>query len=112
MRNLRKGKELPIWVEILFVQIGLPDSFLRSYLKNKRLVLGFIKERKGRITSFIFIVLTIFYIYPLVKQADIKNNCITNSRELVKKSYDIGNNLSEQEIEALSTSFCNGGNII
>ena len=32
----RKQKDLPWWVELLFVQIGLPDKFLIKILKAKK----------------------------------------------------------------------------
>ena len=31
-----KNKDLPWWVELLFVQIGLPDKFLIKILKAKK----------------------------------------------------------------------------
>ena len=32
----KKDKDLPWWVELLFVQIGLPDKFLIKILKTKK----------------------------------------------------------------------------
>ena len=32
----KKDKNLPWWVELLFVQIGLPDKFLIKILKTKK----------------------------------------------------------------------------
>ena len=32
----KKDKDLPWWVELLFVQIGLPDKFLVKILKTKK----------------------------------------------------------------------------
>ena len=34
----RKDKNLPWWVELLFVQIGLPDKFLIKILKTKKML--------------------------------------------------------------------------
>ena len=34
--NKKKDKELPWWVELLFVQIGLPDKLLIKVLKAKK----------------------------------------------------------------------------
>ena len=38
LSNSKRPKEidLPWWVEFLFVQVGLPDSWLRSWLKAKK----------------------------------------------------------------------------
>ena len=32
----KKGKDLPWWVELLFVQIGLPDKLLIKILKARK----------------------------------------------------------------------------
>ena len=32
----KKDKDLPWWVELLFVQIGLPNKFLIKFLKTKK----------------------------------------------------------------------------
>ena len=40
----KKGKDLPWWVELLFVQIGLPDKFLIKILKTKKNAKDFIKN--------------------------------------------------------------------
>ena len=34
--NKKKDKDLPWWVELLFVQIGLPDGLLIKILKAKK----------------------------------------------------------------------------
>ena len=34
----QKDKDLPWWVELLFVQIGLPDSLLIKILKSKKIL--------------------------------------------------------------------------
>ena len=34
--NNKKDKSLPWWVELLFVQIGLPDKWLIKVLKSKK----------------------------------------------------------------------------
>ena len=44
--NRRKDKDLPWWVELLFVQIGLPDKFLIKILKSKRKFTDLIKMKK------------------------------------------------------------------
>ena len=38
--------KLPWWVELLFVQIGLPDSWLSKYLRKKKETANFINENK------------------------------------------------------------------
>ena len=41
----RKDKSLPWWVEILFVQIGLPDKFLIKILKGKKYIKELINSK-------------------------------------------------------------------
>ena len=42
----RKDKDLPWWVELLFVQIGLPDKLLIKILKAQKKSKEFIKNEK------------------------------------------------------------------
>ena len=42
----KKNKDLPWWVELLFVQIGLPDKLLIRILKAKKTSKEFIKNDK------------------------------------------------------------------
>mgnify|MGYP003298886919 CR=1 FL=1 len=51
----KKDKELPWWVELLFVQIGLPDKLLIKILKAKKTSKEFIKN-KNKSMRFTFSV--------------------------------------------------------
>ena len=64
--NLKKKKdnELPWWVELLFVQIGLPDKLLIKILKAKKTSKEFIKNEKKSIIIFLFVITTLAYFYP------------------------------------------------
>ena len=42
----KRDKDLPWWVELLFVQIGLPDKLLVKILKAKRNSKELIKNEK------------------------------------------------------------------
>ena len=53
----KKEKSLPWWVELLFVQIGLPDKWLIKILKSKKKSTELIKNEKKLIFSFLFIFL-------------------------------------------------------
>ena len=50
----KKDKELPWWVELLFVQVGLPDKLLIKILKAKKTSKEFIKNEKKSIIIFLF----------------------------------------------------------
>ena len=59
--------KLPWWVELLFVQIGLPDSWLSKYLKKKKDAANFINENKKYIAYTAILISGILYIYPIVR---------------------------------------------
>ena len=104
----KKNKELPWWVELLFVQIGLPDKLLVKILKAKKTSKEFIKNVKKSIIIFLFVITTLAYFYPVIKHAKNKLDC-----EAIAKNYIIKNKntilINNREIKMLSTNFCYGG---
>jgi hypothetical protein len=103
-----KSKDLPWWVEILFVQIGLPDKFLIKILKTKKKAKELIKNEKKSLLTFLFIITTFAYIYPVIKHAKNKLDC-----EAIAKKY-IANNknligIKKRQLKMLATNFCYGG---
>ena len=104
----KKDKELPWWVELLFVQIGLPDKLLIKILKAKKTSKEFIKNEKKSIIIFLFVITTLAYFYPVIKHAKNKLDC-----EAIAKNYIIKNKniigINNREIKMISTNFCNGG---
>ena len=104
----KKDKNLPWWVELLFVQIGLPDKLLIKILKAKKTSKEFIKNDKKSIIIFLFVITTLAYFYPVIKHAKNKLDC-----EAIAKNYIIKNKnivgINKREIKMLSTNFCYGG---
>ena len=104
----KKDKKLPWWVELLFVQIGLPDKLLIKILKAKKTSKEFIKNEKKSIIIFLFVITTLAYFYPVIKHAKNKLDC-----EAIAKNYIIKNKntivINKREIKMLSTNFCYGG---
>ena len=104
----KKDKDLPWWVELLFVQIGLPDKLLIKILKAKKTSKEFIKNEKKSILIFLFVITTLAYFYPVIKHAKNKLDC-----EVIAKNYIIKNKntigINNREIKMLSTNFCYGG---
>jgi len=104
----KKDKDLPWWVELLFVQIGLPDKLLIKILKSKKTSKEFIKNEKKSIIIFLFVITTLAYFYPVIKHAKNKLDC-----EAIAKNYIIKNKntigINNREIKMLSTNFCYGG---
>ena len=104
----RKDKDLPWWVELLFVQIGLPDKLLIKILKAKKKSKEFIKNENKSIIIFLFVITILAYFYPVIKLAKNKLDC-----EGIAKNYIIKNKniigINNREIKMISTNFCYGG---
>ena len=103
-----KEKDLPWWVELLFVQIGLPDKFLIKILKTKKNVRELIKNNEKSLLTVLFLITAFSYFYPVIKHAKSKLEC-----EEIAKNYIIKNKntmgLNKSELKMLSTNFCYGG---
>ena len=65
----KKDKELPWWVELLFVQIGLPDKLLIKILNAKKKAKELVKNDKKALLIFLFLLATLAYFYPVIKHA-------------------------------------------
>ena len=104
----KKGKDLPWWVELLFVQIGLPDKLLIKILKAKKNTKEFIKNEKNSLIIILFVMTILAYFYPVIKHAKNRLDC-----EAIAKNYIIKNKnitgINNKEIKMLSTNFCYGG---
>ena len=104
----KKDKDLPWWVELLFVQIGLPDKLLIKILKAQKTSKEFIKNENKSIIIFLFVITTLAYFYPVIKHAKNKLDC-----EAIAKNYIIKNKniigINNREIKMISTNFCYGG---
>ena len=104
----KKDKDLPWWVELLFVQIGLPDKLLIKILKTQKKATELIKNDKKSIITVLFVITSLSYFYPVIKHAKNKLDC-----EAIAKNYIIKNKntigINNREIKMLSTNFCYGG---
>ena len=106
--NSKKKKDLPWWVELLFVQIGLPDKFLVKILKANKTSKEFIKNDKKLLITFLFVITTLLYFYPVIKHSKNKLNCQSIAKKYIIKNKNI-KKLNNREIKMLSTNFCYGG---
>ena len=104
----KKDKKLPWWVELLFVQIGLPDKFLIKILKTKKKTKEIINNDKKSLVALLIIITSIVYFYPVVRYTRNKLDC-----EKIAKNYIIKNKnlirLNKRELKMLSINFCHGG---
>ena len=106
--NIKKNKDLPWWVELLFVQIGLPDKLLIRILNTKKKCRDFLKNEKKSLFTFLFFITTLAYFYPVIRNAKNKLDC-----EVIAKDYIIKNKnltgINKRELKMLSSNFCYGG---
>ena len=104
----KNDKNLPWWVELLFVQIGLPDNLLIRILKAKKKSKEILGNDKKSLIKFLIVIAILAYFYPVIKHAKNKLDC-----EAIAKNYIIKNKniirINNREIKMLSTNFCYGG---
>tara|TARA_Y100001968_G_scaffold212919_1_gene196000 strand:+ start:263 stop:607 length:345 start_codon:yes stop_codon:yes gene_type:complete len=106
----KNQSKLPWWVELLFVQIGLPDSWLSKYLKKKKKVFYFFNENKKYIAYSVLLFSAILYIYPIVKYTSSSASCIDKTTKYLKSNnYNISKN--DMDINSLAVGYCHGGSL-
>ena len=106
--NKKKGKDLPWWVELLFVQIGLPDKLLVNILKAKKKSKEFFLNDKKIVITLFFVIASLAYFYPVIKHAKNKLDCETNAKNYIIRNKNIIG-INNKEVKMLSTNFCYGG---
>ena len=109
--NNKKDKSLPWWVELLFVQIGLPDKWLIKVLKSKKKYTELLKNNKKLIVMSLFILAGLTYFYPVVKYSKNKLDCENNAQNYIIDNKNLMN-INRNQLKMLSTNFCNGGDEI
>ena len=108
--NNKKDK-LPWWVELLFVQIGLPDKWLIKVLKSKKKYSELLKSEKKLIFIVLFVLAGLTYFYPVVKYSKNRLDCENNAKNYIVDNKDLMN-INRNQLRMLSTNFCNGGDEI
>jgi hypothetical protein len=104
----KKNKDLPWWVELLFVQLGLPDKLLIKILKTKKKAKEIFKNDKKSLITLLFFIITLSYFYPVVKHSKNKLDCEAIAKNYIQKNKNIIG-IKKKEIKMLSTNFCYGG---
>ncbi|MBO8243623.1 hypothetical protein HA145_03930 [Prochlorococcus marinus XMU1411] len=104
----KEDKQLPWWVEFLFVQIGLPDSILIKILKTKKKARELVKNDKKSLIIYLFLIMALAYFYPVIRHAKNKLNCEDIAKDYIIKNKNISR-ISKRELKMLSTNFCYGG---
>ena len=104
----KRDKDLPWWVELLFVQIGLPDKLLIKILKTKKKAKELIKNDKKPLITLFFAITILAYFYPVIKHSKNKLDCEAIAKNYIIKNKDIVG-IKKKELKMLSTNFCYGG---
>ena len=102
--------KLPWWVELLFVQIGLPDSWLSKYLKRRKEAVTFIDENKKYIAYSALLIAGVLYIYPIVRYTSSSSSCIDKTTKYLK-SNNIKEAQKEMDINSIAVGYCHGGGL-
>ena len=102
--------KLPWWVELLFVQIGLPDSWLSKYLKKKKQTLNFIDLNKKYIAYSALLIAGVLYIYPIVRYTSSSASCIDKTTKYLKSSR-VNKSQNEMDINSIAVGYCHGGTL-
>ena len=105
----KSDKDLPWWVELLFVQIGLPDKLLVKILKAKRNSKELINNEKNSFITILILITSFIYFYPVIRYAKNKLDCETNAKNYIIENRNIVK-INNKKLRMLSTNFCNGGN--
>ena len=104
-------KRLPWWVELLFVQIGLPDNWLIKILKTKKNTLDFYKEKKKYIFLIFLFLFTLGYFQPVIRDSSSKLKCQKVAYKIIKE-INLFKSENIEKLEMRSVNYCNGGNEI
>ena len=104
----KKEKNLPWWVELLFVQIGLPDKLLIKILNAKKKSKELIKKDKKSLLILLFVVTILGYFYPVIKHSKNKLACEAIAKDYIIKNKNI-KQINARDLKMLSTNFCYGG---
>tara|TARA_Y100001968_G_scaffold330096_1_gene381014 strand:+ start:805 stop:1149 length:345 start_codon:yes stop_codon:yes gene_type:complete len=102
--------KLPWWVELLFVQIGLPDSWLSKFLKNKKIAYNVFTLHKKNIFYSILLIAGVLYIYPIVRYTSSSASCIDKTTKYLK-SGNINNTKNEMDLNSIAVGYCHGGSL-
>ena len=106
----KNQSKLPWWVELLFVQIGLPDSWLSKYLKKRKEAAHFINENKKYIIYSAILISGFLYIYPIVRYTSSSSSCIDKTTKYLK-SNKVNSSKVEMDINAIAVGYCHGGSL-
>ncbi len=110
-KNKGNKKGLPWWVELLFVQIGLPEDLLRKWLQTKVHVKDHINNQKNKYLITLFTISIAAYVSPIVKESMTRNTCVKETKTFLTDN-NIIKNKQALKAQSVSVNHCNGGNYL
>ena len=107
----KSNSSLPWWVELLFVQIGLPESLLREILKLKNNSFNHYSNNRKKYYLSAIAIATFIYTYPIIKYTSNNNSCVSETLDyLSKKEIEkVGISVGKKVV---SVNYCNGGSYL
>ena len=110
-KKLSQEPSLPWWVEILFVQVGLPDYLLRVVLKIKKKASKTLRTNKRPLLFSFLFVFSIIYFNPIVKKARLSNTCVQKTESYITNTLKGEKADKNAEVSIVAHNFCNGGTL-
>tara|TARA_Y100001968_G_scaffold268291_1_gene258596 strand:- start:693 stop:1067 length:375 start_codon:yes stop_codon:yes gene_type:complete len=104
----KDGPRLPWWVELLFVQIGLPDKWLASFLRSKNNSTKALKNNKKKLSYLFILIVGVLYTQPYSTYFNRHSNCFVYKLNQISANTK-DNNLDIKESKAKALNYCNGG---
>ena len=104
----KNGPKLPWWVELLFVQIGLPDQWLLPILKKRNKSIQSLVENKRKVLYTFLIILGFIYIQPYTSYMKRNTSCYLDTLSQLK-SNDLDETFTKERLKSKATNYCNGG---
>ena len=83
---------------------GAKSLILNAKKKSNKLF----KNDKKALLTFLFIITTLAYFYPVIKHAKSKLDCEAIAKDYIIKNKNV-TGINKREIRMLSTNFCYGG---
>ncbi len=105
-RKTKRDPQLPWWVELLFVQVGLPDKWLSKILKAKRDTKAYISENQAQIIYGSVVLIFFLSLLPVTTYYYRINKCVEWTIDNNKESTTVSDKLL---LNAIANNYCNGG---
>ena len=95
-------KKLPWWVELFFVQIGLPEKLLQEILKLNTNTKEHIKRNNKYYLFSLILLSTAVYINPVITNYKNNNQCVKEVKKLLSAKQKISPSI-------IAVNHCRGG---